>query len=37
MVGQIYAIVTSGPMIEHNNSSLGTIGPTPPATYDDVR
>ena len=37
-----YAIVTSGPMAEHNNGrlntiGLGPIGPTPPATHDDVR
>jgi len=37
-----YAIVTSGPMAEHNNGrlntiGLGPIGPTPPATLDDVR
>jgi len=35
-----YAIVTSGPMAEHNNGrlntiGLGTIGPTPPATHDN--
>ena len=35
-----YAIVTSGPMAEHNNGrfntiGLGTIGPTPPATDDN--
>ena len=37
-----YAIVTSGPMAEHNNDRLnmiglgpiGPIGPTPPATHD---
>jgi len=34
-----YAIVTSGPMAEHNNGRLNTIGlgpiigPTPPATH----
>jgi len=32
----------SGPMAEHNNGrlstiGLGPIGPTPPATHDDVR
>ena len=37
----VYAIVTSGPMAEHNNGrlntiGLGPIGPTPPATHDDV-
>jgi len=36
-----YVIVTSGPMAEHNNGKLNTIGlgpigPTPPATHDDV-
>ena len=36
-----YAIVTSGPMAEHNNGRLNTIGlypigPTPTATHDDV-
>ena len=36
-----YAIVTSGPMAEHNNGrfntiGLGPIGRTPPATHDDV-
>ena len=36
-----YAIVTSGPMVEHNNGrlntiGLGPIGSTPPATHDDV-
>ena len=36
-----YAIVTSGPMAEHNNGRLNTIGlgpidPTRPATHDDV-
>ena len=34
-----YAAVTSGSMAEHNNTRLNTIGlgPTPPATHDDVR
>jgi len=34
-----HAIVTSGPMAEDNNGRLNTIclGPTPPATHDDVR
>ena len=37
-----YVIVTSGPMAEHNNGrlntiGLGPIGPTLPATHDDVR
>jgi len=37
-----YATVTSGPMAEHNNGrlntiGLGTVGPTPPAIHDDVR
>jgi len=37
-----HAIVTKGPMAEHNNGrlntiGLGPIGPTPPATHDDVR
>ena len=36
-----YAIVTSGPMAEHNNGRLNTIGLGPidrtrPATHDDV-
>ena len=36
-----YAIVTSGPMAEYYNGrlntiGLGPIGPTPPATHDDV-
>jgi len=35
-------VVTSGPVVEHNNdrlntTGLGPVGPTPPATHDDVR
>ena len=35
-------VVTSGPMIEYNHGrlttiGLGPIGPTAPATHDDVR
>ena len=37
-----HAIITSVPMAEHNNGRLNMIGldpigPTPPATHDDVR